>query len=87
MRGMRHSRRVFPLFAILPNLEVDSLGESVKLSDNEPEGGTIPYRRRLKGFFPDSSMVEHPAVNRVVVGSSPTRGVYFALFILSTIPQ
>ncbi len=23
----------------------------------------------------DSSMVEHPAVNRVVVGSSPTRGV------------
>src|SRR5262249_45729679 len=24
--------------------------------------------------FPGSSMVEHPAVNRVVVGSSPTRG-------------
>ena len=24
--------------------------------------------------FPDSSMVEHSAVNRVVVGSSPTQG-------------
>ena len=28
-------------------------------------------------LFLDSSMVEHSAVNRVVVGSSPTRGVYF----------
>src|SRR5262249_10145960 len=29
--------------------------------------------------LPDSSMVEHPAVNRRVVGSSPTRGAnYFA---------
>ena len=27
-------------------------------------------------IFLDSSMVEHSAVNRVVVGSSPTRGVY-----------
>ena len=26
----------------------------------------------------DSSMVEHSAVNRVVVGSSPTRGVWEA---------
>ena len=26
------------------------------------------------GFFLDSSMVEHTAVNRGVVGSSPTRG-------------
>ena len=26
-------------------------------------------------MFLDSSMVEHSAVNRVVVGSSPTRGV------------
>ena len=25
-------------------------------------------------IIPDSSMVEHSAVNRVVVGSSPTRG-------------
>ena len=31
----------------------------------------------IKGLyiFLDSSMVEHSAVNRVVVGSSPTRGV------------
>ena len=28
-----------------------------------------------KTFFLDSSMVEHTAVNRGVVGSSPTRGV------------
>ena len=27
-----------------------------------------------KGIILDSSMVEHSAVNRVVVGSSPTRG-------------
>ncbi len=27
-----------------------------------------------RDFFLDSSMVEHSAVNRVVVGSSPTRG-------------
>ena len=29
-----------------------------------------------KDIFLDSSMVEHSAVNRVVVGSSPTRGVF-----------
>ena len=28
-----------------------------------------------KDIFLDSSMVEHSAVNRVVVGSSPARGV------------
>ena len=28
----------------------------------------------LPGLFPDSSMVEQAAVNREVVGSSPTRG-------------
>jgi len=32
------------------------------------------YQGRPELSFPDSSMVEHPAVNRVVVGSSPTRG-------------
>ena len=30
----------------------------------------------------DSSMVEHSAVNRVVVGSSPTRGVYINYILL-----
>ena len=30
-----------------------------------------------KFIFLDSSMLEHSAVNRVVVGSSPTRGVFF----------
>ena len=30
---------------------------------------------RSNDIFLDSSMVEHSAVNRVVVGSSPTRGV------------
>ena len=35
-------------------------------------------RKRIKGsiIILDSSMVEHSAVNRVVVGSSPTRGVF-----------
>ena len=32
--------------------------------------------------FLDSSMVEHSAVNRVVVGSSPTRGVNLLRFRL-----
>ena len=35
----------------------------------------LPNGLRSKAFFLDSSMVEHSAVNRVVVGSSPTRGV------------
>ena len=30
----------------------------------------------MEFLFLDSSMVEHSAVNRVVVGSSPTRGVF-----------
>ena len=30
-----------------------------------------------KNIFLDSSMVEHSAVNRVVVGSSPTRGAFW----------
>ena len=30
--------------------------------------------------FQNSSMVEHAAVNRVVVGSSPTSGANFAVF-------
>ena len=34
------------------------------------------FERTVYSFiFLDSSMVEHSAVNRVVVGSSPTRGV------------
>ena len=52
---------------------------------------TWVFRRRLKKsnlyevlkvqtlIILDSSMVEHSAVNRVVVGSSPTRGVFFFL--------
>ena len=31
----------------------------------------------LSYIIPDSSMVEHTAVNRGVVGSSPTRGVFY----------
>ena len=41
----------------------------------------VPYNTKegcdffgLQTTFPDSSMVEQPAVNRFVVGSSPTRG-------------
>ena len=36
-------------------------------------------RKRSNTFFLDSSMVEHAAVNRGVVGSSPTRGVLEAV--------
>ena len=38
---------------------------------------TFTFHKFLYGvLFLDSSMVEHSAVNRVVVGSSPTRGVF-----------
>ena len=33
----------------------------------------------VKCLFLDSSMVEHSAVNRGVVGSSPTRGVFLIM--------
>ena len=37
------------------------------------------FERTVYSFiFLDSSMVEHSAVNRVVVGSSPTRGVFLS---------
>ena len=32
---------------------------------------------KIINIFLDSSMVEHTAVNRGVVGSSPTRGVFY----------
>ena len=39
---------------------------------------TFTFHKFLYGvLFLDSSMVEHSAVNRRVVGSSPTRGVGF----------
>ena len=40
------------------------------------KGRICGYTKRRKGslIFLDSSMVEHTAVNRGVVGSSPTRG-------------
>ena len=37
--------------------------------------GTGRRERAGEQMVPDSSMVEHTAVNRGVVGSSPTRGV------------
>ena len=37
----------------------------------------ILQRIKIANVFLDSSMVEHTAVNRGVVGSSPTRGVIF----------
>ena len=38
------------------------------------EGITFVRSVRERRIILDSSMVEHSAVNRVVVGSSPTRG-------------
>ncbi len=43
------------------------------------------YRPLKRKVIPDSSMVEHTAVNRGVVGSSPTRGVgYNNMYIILT---
>ena len=40
------------------------------------EAKLLPRNLRSKFVFLDSSMVERTAVNRDVVGSSPTRGVF-----------
>ena len=40
---------------------------------------TSTFHKQAKEIFLDSSMVERTAVNRDVVGSSPTRGVFFNL--------
>ena len=37
----------------------------------------VVLKAYVLSIFLDSSMVEHSAVNRGVVGSSPTRGVFF----------
>src|SRR5262245_63683441 len=45
-----------------------------------PDSSMVESRRvginRRVAAIPDSSMVEQPAVNRFVVGSSPTRGAF-----------
>ena len=47
------------------------------------------YHTLCKLIFLDSSMVEHSAVNRVVVGSSPTQGAFknslWTVFLLTII--
>ena len=45
--------------------------------------GEFPVSLLVHEFhiFLDSSMVEHSAVNRVVVGSSPTRGVFSYMLV------
>ena len=40
---------------------------------------------RNSGVILDSSMVEHSAVNRVVVGSSPTRGAVRIIMIVKQV--
>ena len=50
---------------------MESLYGVLKVQEKVPEEKAL--RRRI---IPDSSMVEHTAVNRGVVGSSPTRGVW-----------
>ena len=50
-----------------------SEGTGKKYRKKKPEEGRI---------IPDSSMVEHTAVNRGVVGSSPTRGVFYNNYFL-----
>ena len=43
--------------------------------DKREVGGSTPPKPTIDSiFFLGSSTVEHPAVNRVVVGSNPTRG-------------
>ena len=63
------------------------IGRGLNLVNNEEKQIGIVWSfectkdilKEAKEIFLDSSMVEHSAVNRVVVGSSPTRGVFFFL--------
>ena len=41
--------------------------------------------RKSNLIFLDSSMVEHSAVNRVVAGSSPARGVYNLIVLFGSV--
>ena len=56
---------------------MESLYGVLKVQEKVPEEKAL--RRRI---IPDSSMVEHTAVNRGVVGSSPTRGVFYNSYFL-----
>ena len=49
--------------------------------------GAILFNNELRnsGVILDSSMVEHSAVNRVVVGSSPTRGAVRIIMIVKQV--
>ena len=59
----------------IPNTEV-------KLFSADGSWGSPPVRvgRRWAPLFRSSSVVEQPAVNRLVVGSSPTFGAIFFFF-------
>ena len=58
------------------------LFEGIAKENNIQNAGAVSERKFCSKFFVptavflDSSAVEHPAVNRRVVGSNPTRGVY-----------
>jgi hypothetical protein len=41
-------------------------------------------RRAARALFLSSSMVEHPAVNRRVAGSSPASGAFYLLKLVPT---
>ena len=56
-------------------IQVFVFGFEGMTSDKNHFGNENFMGSRSEEIFLDSSMVEHSAVNRVVVGSSPTRGV------------
>ena len=56
---------------------VDSATPNIRAAHECPRDARIlDSLRESELIFLDSSMVEHAAVNRGVVGSSPTRGVF-----------
>ena len=61
----------------IPNTEVKLTSAENTCLETDREDRSMPTPRRtkvLRGIFLLSSMVEHAAVNRGVVGSSPTGG-------------
>ena len=67
--------------------EANGSGET-RLANNLPifyKYHPVKEPTSLAGIFPDSSMVEQPAVNRFVVGSSPTRGASISCCVLHSV--
>ena len=68
-----------PTWGVDVSIEANEIvyGSVVKRLRHRPFTAVTRVRFSSESLFLDSSAVEHPAVNRRVVGSNPTRGAIF----------